>query len=95
MPENFVQQYSLKLDQDQDILQSKKENNFLLEGNINLNGKADNPVAVLEIPELGITEDLDINGRRNNFSLQVGGLELSSRSIQYSIFPKNISMKMV
>lgn len=78
VPENFVQQYSLKLDQDQDILQSKKENNFLLEGNINLNGKADNPVAVLEIPELGITEDLDINGRETNFSLQVEGLELWS-----------------
>ena len=78
VPETFIQQYALHLDQDQDILKSKDRERFELEGQLKLNQKVANSNITVEIPELRVKEKVQINGDNAKFDFQVRGLELWS-----------------
>jgi len=76
VPETFIQQYALQLDQHQDI--SKDRKRFALKGSIKLNKAADGSEVSLEIPELKLKEEFMLEGDSVSFSFQANKLELWS-----------------
>lgn len=78
LPENFIQQYALHLDQDQDIDKAKKRKRFEVEGSLKLNQEASGAEVILEIPELKVNEKININGNSADFAFQARRMELWS-----------------
>ncbi len=78
LPEIFIQQYSLQLDPEQDIMAAKKKQKFNLEGHIKLNEPQNSSELIVEIPELKIREKFPIQGDSARFNLSVKKLQLWS-----------------
>lgn len=77
-PEVFVKQYGIHLDQNQDILLSKKNNKFNISGSIKLNKPALESKVTLEIPELKTKKVFSLNGDSLSFNFQIKNLKLWS-----------------
>ncbi|MDN3594795.1 glycoside hydrolase family 2 protein [Zunongwangia endophytica] len=75
--QNFIQQYALQLDQDQDIEKSIKRKKFKLSGHIKLNVSSEEKVTI-EIPEIGLKEKIDISDSKASFSFDAKKIELWS-----------------
>ncbi|MCG9972855.1 glycoside hydrolase family 2 protein [Christiangramia crocea] len=78
MPENFIQQYAVQLEQDQDISSAKRKKKFNIEGSLKLNKEAHAEEITVEIPELKVKEKLIANGDQLDFNFTVKKLELWS-----------------
>lgn len=78
VPETFVQQYAIHLDQDQDIERAKRRRRFAVEGTVKLNKPADGSTVSLEIPELRVKESFTVTGDSVKFSFETRRLSLWS-----------------
>lgn len=76
-PETFVQQYAIRLEQDQDIKQAKKKKKFEITGSIKMNQTVKGSVPI-QIPELKIDKKIEVEGDKANFSFTARKLELWS-----------------
>ncbi len=76
-PENFIQQYAIQLDQDQDIFEAKRKKKFEIEGGLKLKDSAKGEVTIA-IPELKIKKDFTVQGKRAPFQFTAKKLELWS-----------------
>lgn len=76
-PETFVQQYAIRLEQDQDIKQAKKKKKFEITGSIRVNQTVKGSVSI-QIPELKIDKKIEVEGDKANFSFTARKLELWS-----------------
>lgn len=76
-PETFVQQYAIRLEQDQDIKQAKKKKKFEITGSIKMNQTVKGSVSI-QIPELKIDKKIEVEGDKANFSFTARKLELWS-----------------
>ncbi|AVR45988.1 beta-glucuronidase [Christiangramia fulva] len=77
LPENFISQYSLQLDKDQDILKAISSKKFTVNGYLKLNNSAAGEVS-LEIPELNFRKKLHPEADSVHFSFQLKNLKLWS-----------------
>lgn len=78
VPENFIRSYSINLDQDQDIVSSKKTNSYRIEGTVNLKESVPATQIAIEIPELKLYKKFNINGSTLDFNFDVRDVELWS-----------------
>jgi len=78
MPENFIQQYSLQLDQNQDIKAAKKNRKFNLTGGIKLNKGVNESEITIEISELKFKKKFRVTGGKLDFDFPVKNLNLWS-----------------
>ncbi len=76
-PTNFIQQYTLQLEEDQDIKKAIKKQRFQLSGSIKLN-KASTEKVMIEIPELKLKETIEVQGTESNFEFDGKNIELWS-----------------
>ena len=76
VPEKFIQDYSINLDQDQDIKSSKKKNRFKIEGTINLNESVTSSQVIVEIPELKLRKRFNVKGNTLDFNFDAKDIEL-------------------
>lgn len=76
--DTFIVNNGLFLNQDQDIKIAQNKNKFQIDGSINLNAKATNAIATVEIPELKIKKNLTINGDQARFSIVTKNIRLWS-----------------
>ena len=77
VPETFIQQYGLSLQEDFNPQQTQKQKRAGIKGFVKLN-KASNTTLTLEIPELKIKQQLKPSGDSLNFSLTAKNLQLWS-----------------
>ena len=78
MPANFIQQYSLQLDQNQDIKAAKKNRKFNLTGGIKLNKVVNESEITVEISELKFKKKFRVTGGKLDFDFPVKNLNLWS-----------------
>lgn len=78
VPEIFIQSYSLNLSQNQDIISSKKENRFKIQGTITINDFLSLSQVTVEIPELNLSKRFNLNGNTLEFDFDAKNLELWS-----------------
>lgn len=78
VPENFIQQYALHLDQDQEIEKAKRSKRYDVEGSLKLNNKVSGAEVTIEIPELKVKKEIDVEGNTANFAFQARKMELWS-----------------
>ncbi|WP_029038779.1 glycoside hydrolase family 2 protein [Salinimicrobium xinjiangense] len=78
VPETFIQQYALHLDEEQDFNLAKKRKQFNLSGSIKLNSLSPASEVKLEIPELKINQRIKTSGDSIDFSFNTRNLELWS-----------------
>ncbi|TDN95089.1 beta-glucuronidase [Salegentibacter sp. 24] len=78
LPDAFIRQYSLQLEQKQDIIAAKEKKMFSLEGSIILNKPLNSSEVVLEIPELNVSKKFPIKGDSLHFNLKAKNIELWS-----------------
>jgi beta-glucuronidase len=78
VPENFILQYGLHLQEDLDLQKSKNQNRTAIDGFVKLNRPANSSAISLEIPELKIKQNLKPKGDSISFSLRAKNLELWS-----------------
>ncbi|TDD94711.1 glycoside hydrolase family 2 protein [Flavobacterium cellulosilyticum] len=76
--DNFITNYGLTLNQDQDIKTALKNNKFQIDGSIKLNAVATNTTVTVEIPELKIKKNFTINGDEVRFSILAKNIHLWS-----------------
>ncbi|GLB52324.1 beta-glucuronidase [Neptunitalea chrysea] len=76
LPETFVQQYHLQLDQKQDILTAQKKKRFTISGWVKLNQLVTGGKVSVQIPELNIYEDYEASGDSVKIALQAKKIEL-------------------
>ena len=77
VPETFIRQYGLSLQEDFNPQQTQKQKRAGIKGFVKLN-KASNTTLTLEIPELKIKQQLKPSGDSLNFSLTAKNLQLWS-----------------
>jgi beta-glucuronidase len=78
MPENFIQQYSLQLDQNQDIKAAKKNRKFNLTGSVKLNKSVNESDITIEISELKFKKTFRVTAGKLDFDFPVKNLNLWS-----------------
>ncbi len=78
VPKEFIQQYALHLDQNQDISTAKKKQKFKLKGSVSLNKSVTEAKMVVEIPELNLRKDYTFSGKKLDFEFEAKKLELWS-----------------
>ncbi|MFZ0489990.1 MAG: glycoside hydrolase family 2 TIM barrel-domain containing protein [Salegentibacter sp.] len=78
MPQNFIQQYALHLDQGQDIKKAIRKKKFDLSGSIKLNKPADGSEVSIEIPELKLKKNFTVTGNSIDFHFQAKKIGLWS-----------------
>lgn len=76
VPENFISQYSIQLDQKQDINVAQKKKKFILSGWVKLNRKVTDNKVTVEIPELKVKEHFTINGDSLYFNFEAKKISL-------------------
>ncbi len=76
-PQQFVQQYHIQLDQEQDITASQENNNYQITGWLKMNERASGNASV-EIPELGLEEEFPVSGDSVAVVFEVENMELWS-----------------
>ncbi|NMH28658.1 glycoside hydrolase family 2 protein [Flavobacterium silvaticum] len=77
VPETFISQYTIQLDQHQDISESIRKKTFQVSGWIKLN-QATNSKAVVEIPELKFRKEIDAKSDSIFFSSALKNIQLWS-----------------
>ncbi len=77
MPESYIQNYSLHLDQSQDIKKSIKAQKFLLSGTLKFNKPSEGEV-VITIPELKLQEKVEVHGEEASFQFDSKKIKLWS-----------------
>lgn len=75
LPENFVQQFTLQLDPDEF---SKGKKNQTLTGNLKLNKPVETSEVTVSIPELKLSEKVQMKGQNMEYRLPVKNLQLWS-----------------
>lgn len=78
VPDNYIQQYALYLDQNQDIDRAKRRKRFNVQGSLKLGREASGAEVTIEIPRLKINEKVRVNGETANFQFEARRLELWS-----------------
>lgn len=78
LPENFIQQYAIQLDQELDIKSAKRKKNFTISGSLKLNKPGQGKEVNIEIPELRVKEKIKVNGDQVDFNFSAKRLELWS-----------------
>ncbi|MEJ2444307.1 MAG: glycoside hydrolase family 2 TIM barrel-domain containing protein [Exilibacterium sp.] len=78
LPQNFIQQYTLQLDQNQDIHNAKKTKNFRLSGSVSLNKAVKGAEVTIGIPELKLQRKYRVDGDSLDFEFEVKKLSLWS-----------------
>ena len=77
LPSNYIQQYSISLDNKQEIKKAIEQNDFNITGSIKL-FKPANTNLLLEIPELQLKKKLKITGDSLHYAFRIKNLELWS-----------------
>lgn len=78
VPETFIQQYGLHLDEEQEITEADKRKQYKLEGFVRLNKPANASALTLEIPELKIKKQVMTSGDSLSLHLNAKDLKLWS-----------------
>ena len=77
-PKQFIQQYHIQLDQNQDILKAKKKKRYQIDGWVKLNEPTYSGDVSITIPELKINKQLQVNGDVIKFSFEAKKMDLWS-----------------
>lgn len=76
LPDTFINQYAIHLNQSQDIKQAKEEKRYKLEGSIRLNKTVKQSEVTIKIPELKLKKSFQITENHLDFNFEVKSLAL-------------------
>lgn len=77
-PKQFIQQYHIQLDENQDIVSAQKKNRYQIKGWLKLNETVKDAAVTLEIPELKLEKEFLVSGDSLNLAFEVKKLDLWS-----------------
>lgn len=77
-PKQFIQQYHIQLDENQDIVSAQKKNRYQIKGWLKLNETVKDAAVTLEIPELKLEKEFLVSGDSLNLVFEVKKLDLWS-----------------
>jgi beta-glucuronidase len=77
-PKQFIQQYHLQLDENQDIIGAQKKNRYQIKGWLQFNEVVKDAAVTLEIPELKLAKEFLVSGDSLNLAFEVKKLDLWS-----------------
>ncbi|GLB50364.1 glycoside hydrolase family 2 protein [Neptunitalea lumnitzerae] len=76
MPEYFIKQYHIQLDQQQDIVKAKKKKRFQVSGWVKLNEVMASGKVHVEIPELKVDKEFEVTGDSVKIAFEVKKMQL-------------------
>ena len=77
-PKQFIQQYHVQLDENQDIVSAQKKNRYQIKGWLKFNEPVKDAVVTLEIPELKLEKEFQVSGDSLKLDIEVKNMDLWS-----------------